>query len=150
MRDWQADFAVFDESGQLALVVRATTQADVDTDWATAWYRNYLGHSWRSRQPFVLLATPHNLYVWKAGPTSESTPAATADAQRVFSPYFSGDAARLSDLSRPAFEFIVGAWLDDLSHGLWKPTEPDQLSALVDTGLVHAIENGRVVADIAA
>jgi hypothetical protein len=48
------------------------------------------------------------------------------------------------------FELVVGAWLNDLSQHIWLPIAPDEVRALVETGLFDAVENGRVVADVAA
>ena len=63
MHDWQADFAVFDQDGQLAAIAEAKKKTGADPDWATAWFRNYLEHQQTSAPPFVLLATPEKLYL---------------------------------------------------------------------------------------
>lgn len=151
MHDWQADFAVFSQDGQLAAIAEAKKKTDTRPGWATAWFRNYLAHQRSSAPPFVLLATPEKLYVWKRPlEASSPEPTAVADARRLFSSYLRRSNLDPADLSSRTFEFIVGAWLNDLSHHLWRPSAPEEVSAFVETGLLEAVENGRVVADIAA
>jgi hypothetical protein len=151
MHDWQADFAVFNQDGQLAAIAEAKKKSDAGPGWATAWFRNYLAHQQSSAPPFVLLVTPEKLYLWKRPSEGSSPePTAVADARRLFSSYLRRSNLEPADLSSRTFEFIVGAWLNDLSHHLWFPTAPEETSAFVDTGLLEAVENGRVVADIAA
>jgi hypothetical protein len=151
MDDWQADFAVFSEDGQLAVIAEAKKKTGTDQTWATAWFRNYLDRQRSAAPRFVLLATPERLYLWK-GPaeTSAPEPTAVADARRIFSSYLQRPNLDPAALSSRTFEFIVGAWLDDLSHHLWRPSAPEEISALVETGLLEAVENGRVVAAVAA
>ena len=151
MNDWQADFAVFDRAGQLAAVAEAKKKSGADPSWATAWFRNYLAHQRSAAPPFVLLATPERLYLWKR-PSEASSPEPTAvtDARRLFSSYLLRSNLDPAHLSSRTFEFILGAWLTDLSHHLWQPSGPEEIRAFVDTGLLDAVQNGRVVADIAA
>ena len=151
MHDWQADFAVFNERGELTAVAEAKKKSNVDRKWATAWFRNYLVHQRSSVPAFVLLATPDKLYLWKQPSDATSAePTAVADAQRLFAGYLQRSARGVSELSGRTFELVVGAWLNDLSQHIWLPIAPDEVSALVETGLFDAVENGRVVADVAA
>jgi len=39
--DWQADFAVFDQNGQLAVVAEAKNKRGADLQWASEWFRNF-------------------------------------------------------------------------------------------------------------
>jgi len=150
MQDWQADFAVFSPDGQLAAIAEAKKKPDVGASWAAAWFRNYIAHQQSSAPPFVILATPEKVYLWKRPSDVSSEPTAVTDARRLFASYLPPSATSASDLSSRAFEFLVGAWLNDLSHHLWQPAAPDEISALRETGLLQAIADGRVVADIAA
>jgi hypothetical protein len=151
MHDWQADFAVFSQDGQLAAIAEVKKKNGTDPTWATDWFRNYLARQQSSAPPFVLLATPERLYLWKRLAQELSLePTAVADARRVFSSYLQRSNLDPADLSSRTFEFIVGAWLNDLSHHLWQPAAPQEISAFVDTGLLKAVENGRVVAGVAA
>ena len=149
--DWQADFAVFDQKGQLAVIAEAKNKIGTDQQWAAEWFRNYLAHQHSTAPLFVLLATPETLYLWKrTEKASSSEPTAAADARRLFASYLRSSNLEVSSISGPTFEFIVGVWLDDLSHGLWTPSAPEERQAFVDSGLLEAVENGRVVAGVAA
>lgn len=150
VQDWQADFAVFGRDGQLAAIAEAKMKPDIGAGWAAAWLRNYLGHQMSAAPPFVILATPDKVYIWKEPSGQSLEPTAVTDARRLFGSYLPPSAASASDLSSRAFEFVVGAWLNDLSHHLWQPSAPDEINTLQETGLLQAIANGRVVADIAA
>lgn len=150
MQDWQADFAVFSQDGQLAVIAEAKKKPDVSASWAAAWLRNYLAHQESAAPPFVILATPEKVYLWKRPSPASSEPTAVTDARRLFASYLPTSVASAAHLSGVAFEFVVGAWLNDLSHHLWQPTTPEEISALSESGLLQAIANGRVVADIAA
>src|SRR5438046_1809630 len=109
MRDWQADFAVFGQDGQLAAIAEAKKKPDAGLGWATAWFRNYLEHQQTSAPPFVLLATPEKLYLWKTRSDGSSPePTAVTDARRLFSSYLRRSNLDPADLSSRTFEFIVG------------------------------------------
>src|ERR1700692_3691232 len=87
-RDWQADFAVFDQNGQLAVVAEAKNKRSADRQWASEWFRNFTEHQHSQAPPFVLLATPETLYIWKgADKVSSPEPTAAVDARRVFASY---------------------------------------------------------------
>jgi len=149
--DWQADFAVLDQKGQLVVIAEAKNKVGTDSQWAVEWFRNYVAHQHSSAPLFVLLATPETLYLWKrTEKASSSEPTAAADARRLFASYLRSSNLEAANISGRTFEFIVGAWLDDVSHGLWQPSAPEERHAFADSGLLEAIENGRVVVDIAA
>ena len=149
--DWQADFAVFSPDGQLAAVVEAKKKLQADPGWAAGWLRNYLSHQRSPAPQFVILATPEKVYLWKRpSEATASQPTAVADARPLFAAYLPASIASVADLASETFEFVVGAWLDAVSHHLWQPSAPDEIDALLDSGLLEALADGRVVADIAA
>lgn len=151
MHDWQADFAVFGQDGRLAAIAEAKKKPHFGPGWATAWFRNYQAHQTSSAPPFVILATPEKVYLWKLpAETPSAEPTAVADARRLFASYLQRSTLDPAELSSQAFELVVGAWLNDLSQHLWQPSAPEDVSAFVKTGLLEAVENGRVVSEVAA
>jgi hypothetical protein len=150
MQDWQADFAVFGPDGQLAAIAEAKKKPHVGATWAAAWLRNFLAHQQTAAPPFVILATPETVYLWKRPSHASPSEPIALDARRLFAAYLPPSATSAADLSGRAFEFIVGAWLDDLSNHFWQPSALEEIDALRETGLLQAIADGRVVADIAA
>jgi hypothetical protein len=135
----------------LAAIAEAKRKLHAGPAWATAWFQNYLEHQNSSAPPFVLLATPEKVYLWKRPAEGASAePTAITDARRVFGSYLRRSNLDPAELSSQAFEIVVGAWLHDFSHHLWQPSSQEDVTAFVDTGLLEAVENGRVVADIAA
>jgi hypothetical protein len=149
--DWQADFAVFDQKGRLALVAEAKNIRGADPQWASEWFCNFVTRQHSPAPPFVLLATPETLYIWKGTEKASSPePIAAVDARRVFASYLRNSNLEISSISGSTFEFIVGAWLDDVSHGFWQVLVPEERRLFGDSGLLEAVENGRVVSDVAA
>jgi hypothetical protein len=149
--DWQADFAVFDQKGGLALVAEAKNIRGADPQWASEWFCNFVTRQQSPAPPFVLLATPETLYIWKGTKkASSSEPTATVDARRVFASYLRNSPLKLSNISGGTFESIVSAWLNDVSHGLWQALVPEERRLFGDSGLLEAVENGRVVSEVAA
>jgi hypothetical protein len=149
--NWQADFAMFDRNGQLVAVAEAKNLPDIDLEWAMEWFGYRLELKEAVMPRFVLLVTPGKLYVWKqtAAPPSVE-PAAAIDARRLFDFYLERSTLRIDRLNGATFEFLVGAWLDAFAHGMWQPSTPEERRALIDTGLLEAVENGRVVSEVAA
>jgi hypothetical protein len=151
IHDWQADFAVIDQKGQLAVVAEAKNKRGADRQWASEWFRNFVARQHSSAPPFVLLATPETLYIWKRTEKASSPePTAAVDARRVFASYLRNSSLEISSISGSTFEFIVGAWLDDVSHGFWQALVPEERPLFGDSGLLEAVENGRVVSDVTA
>jgi hypothetical protein len=150
-RDWRADFAVFDQNGQLAVVAEAKNKRGADPQWASEWFRNFTERQHSPAPPFVLLATPEAFYVWKRTDRDSSfEPAAAANARRLFASYLPNSKLEISNISGSTFEFIVGAWLDDLTRGHWQPSAPEERLAFADSGLIDAVENGQFVSNVAA
>lgn len=148
-RDWQADFAVFDQNGQLAVVAEAKNKRSADRQWAVEWFRNFAERQNSPAPPFVLLATPEAFYLWRGTEKASSEPIAAVDAHRLFASYLPNSKLEISNIAGSTFEFIVGAWLEDVSLGLW-PLAPEDRRMFGDSGLLEAVENGRVVSDVAA
>jgi hypothetical protein len=149
MHDWQLAFAIFGPNRQLVAVAEAKKKANVGLEWATEWFQNYGEHQHSPPPPFILLVTTDNLYLWKTSAGSPE-PTAVTDARHILEPYLERSSYDLDSLYRSTFEFLVGAWLDDLLGQLWRPTAADDVRLFIDTGFLEAVRNGRVVADVAA
>lgn len=150
INSWQADFSIFDRTGRLAVIAEAKKRNGTDSRWATEWLQNYLRRQQGSPPPFVLLATPERLYLWKRPVETAGLEPTVMNARRLFSSYLRTQSLETTDISRPVFEFMVGTWLRDLALGLWQPSGPEERQAFVESGLLEAVEDGEVVADVAA
>lgn len=147
-QETRADFAIIGANGEVTAIAEAKKAKDASRAWAEAWFRNLMHVDGAPLPRFVLLVTPEEIYVWKSGGDSNES-IETVDARRLFATYVR-DGVDPSQLSGGTFEFIVGAWLNDVSHKLWRPTAPDEVRVFVDSGLLDVLENGRVVSDLAA
>jgi hypothetical protein len=149
--DWQADFVVYDSKGRIAAIAEAKKRAGASPTWARQWYRNYLAHQHGVTLPFVLLVTPETLYLWKpTGDELRQEPSDAADARSVFTHYLDRSKLNANELTGQTFEFLVGTWLNDLTHCVWRPSEPEQQRVLEGSGFLDAVRDGRVVSDLAA
>lgn len=147
--DWDADFSVFDGRGQLAVVAEAKNVV-ADSRWAAEWFQNYSGRQRTAPPPFVMLATPEKIYVWKRPEKVSVSEPAVVDAYRLFTSYLRGSKLDVRSIDGSTFEFIVGAWLHHFVLALWQPSEPDEKRAFVDSGLHDLVENGRFASNVAA
>jgi hypothetical protein len=149
VHDWRLDFAIFGPNRQLVAIAEAKKKVNVGVEWATEWFRNYGEHQHSAPPPFILLVTPDNLYLWKTSADSPE-PTAVVDARHIFEPYLERSSYDLDSLYGSTFESLVGAWLGQLLNQFWQPTTAEDVRLFVDTGLLEAIENGRVESDVAA
>ena len=147
LRDLGADFAVVDERGRVTIVVEAK-KVDADTTWAEEWFDLFKANRGGDSE-FVLLATPRAIYVWRPSQV-ERTPAGVIDGREAFTAYLRGRDRDAAQLTGAAFEFLVGAWLNDVAQKFWSPSRPDEVSLFIETGLRAAFENGRVVRSLPA
>jgi hypothetical protein len=147
----RVDFVVFNRDGQLVAMAEAKNKRGASPRWAADWFRNYLADQPSFAPPFTLLITPEKLYLWKrTAEQSSPEPTDAFDAQHLFASYLDRSHLDPAELSGQTFEFLVGAWLDDLTQRIWQPTQSEERRVLVDSGFLDAVTNGRVVSDIAA
>src|ERR1043165_7836746 len=104
VRQWQADFVMFDRKGQPVAIVEAKKGPGTNSLWAAAWFRNYLAHQQSVTLPYVLLITPEKLYLWKrTGEAQPAEPTDAADARKVFSFYLKRSNLQADELSGETF-----------------------------------------------
>lgn len=139
--------------GQLMAVVEVKTRRRTSTDWAAQLRRNLLAHGYFPRARYFLLVTPDRLYLWKGNGTQPKVvqPTYEIDARPIFAPYFERAGMDPQEVSGPAFELVVAAWLSDLVQSEASPETlepaPDQLR---DSGILEAVRAGRVEYGMAA
>jgi hypothetical protein len=144
--DLGVDFAIYDASGRLILIAQAKNTSVSDAPALREWFPGAVRPDGGSVS-FVILATRDTIFVWHPGVNAEE--AAAVDARRVLAPYHR-ESLDLATMSHETFEFVVGAWLQELCVGFWSPTTADEIRAFVDSGLLAAVENGRVASHLAA
>jgi len=146
----RADFVAFDQAGRLVAIAEAKKRSGANDSWAEAWFRNFANNQPGPLPPYILLATPSKLYLWKDPQPPDFEPTAVLDSQQLFARYLRVSTADPAQISPRTFEFVVGSWLNDVSHQLWQPTSPEESHMFAETGLFAALQNARVIADIAA
>ncbi len=143
----QADFAVYDPDGQLVLIVETKSKLDTSRRWATQMRRNILAHRLLPNAPFLLLALPNRLYLWKKSGTMPGLvePDYEVDASPFFQPYYEKAQVSPQHLSGQSFALIVASWLNELLQGIQPANLPDEAQKfLEESGLLEALRGGSV------
>lgn len=148
-----ADIVGYNPDGQLSLLVEIKSKTDTSRPWATRLRRNILAHGGVPNSRFLLIALPDRLYLWRdVGNLAESVePTYEIDATPFFRPYY--EQARISpdQLSERSFELIVTSWLNELILSGVPVTVPEaQRQALLETGLLEALQGGSIAVEVPA
>jgi hypothetical protein len=94
-----------------------------------------------------VIATPDRIYVWKDGQSrhDERLPDLVLNGSEALGRYFEAFGQSPSQINPESFEFIVLAWLDDLTNPSVRTKIGEHaLSALSDVGLLDAIKDARI------
>lgn len=142
---FRADLALYDETGRLAAVVEVKNRSGTSRKWAAQTRRNMLAHGTQGESSFFLLVTPDRFYVWKDAGSKpvETMPMYVANAEQLFAPYFTNAKIDPGHVTGHAFEFLVGAWLSDLTRSGF-PASTSAWGWLEESGFRTAALNGRV------
>lgn len=148
-----ADIAIYDRHGQLTAIAEIKNILGTTGEWAARTRRNILAHGgWLGAQ-FLLFITRDRLYMWKnagADPVPVQ-PNYDVDSRLELVPYFNRAGLDPSKVSRPAFESLVGDWLNDLTLPHAAPRQLVEGSDwLVRSGFLSAVKGGRIAYDAAA
>jgi hypothetical protein len=148
-----ADIAVLDRKGNLALVVEVKSVRGKSNDWAAKMRQNIMAHGLLPSAPFFLLATLDKLYLWTTEGTdlSAAEPAYTVDPKPLLEPFYRTSGFNLDALSGLSFTLVVEAWLNQVLRS----TTVDQLGDgdhewLVSSGLFEKLSGGNVDLEVAA
>jgi hypothetical protein len=152
----RADLALYDRYRQLVALVEVKSRPGTSKDWAAKFRRNILSHGDLGPIRYFLIVTPDWLFLWKQAerkPDGEpdGEPDYAIDVRSFLRPYLVGADPSEELLPGPAFELVVGSWLADLMSSRERsPGGAEARTQLVESGLVDAIEGGRVKYDLAA
>ncbi len=138
------DFSLYDRYGQLAAFVDVRSVRGASTEWAAKLRRNLLAHGEIPCGPFLMVATPERIFLWRAAAGGDplATPDYEADAESLFRHYLPkpGPAESPRAIDGQVFELIVQSWLSDLTRG-----EPESMpSAFANSGFADAVRRGRI------
>jgi hypothetical protein len=148
-----ADLVAYNSDGQITLIVEAKNKINTSRSWATRMRRNMLAHDVVPSSPFLLLALPDRLYLWKdTGNTPELIePMYEIDAVAFFQPYYERFTHSPDQLNGQSFELIVTSWLNELIQSGIPATIPEtQRQMLEESGLLDALKGGSVAVEVLA
>src|ERR1700753_2335300 len=110
------DYAIYDDLGQLSVVVEAKGRLGISTSWAREWHQAAMSHA-RRINARVLLVFPNRVYFWERGAQDDSDPTLELDARPWFQPYFTRLKIEPKKVDPDVFKAIAGMWLQDVAHG---------------------------------
>ena len=147
----RSDIEVFDNKGNLVLVVDTKNKLGTNSEWAAIMRQNMMVHGLLPSAPFFLLALPDRFYLWKSRQLSElEKPDYEIDTAAILKTYSERIGADLQSLSGASFELLLISWLRDLIR---QTKLTDTILAhgtndwLVESGLLEAIKEGIVVSE---
>lgn len=143
-----ADLAAYDQKGRLALVVETKSRRHTTADWAAKMRRNLFSHGIVPRSEYFMLAMPDNLYLWHGADVNSAIagPDYVISTKPLFQRYLDTAIHDATALSEKSLEILVGSWLSDLmARGLPDDLPEPQRGMLVASGLLDAIQGGRVM-----
>lgn len=141
----RADLSVHDANGRLTALAEVKNRTGTSGKWAAKTRRNLLAHGYGWGTGFFLLVTPDRLYAWKdAGDDPvEVPPTYESNIATTFATYLKDAGLRPDQVSGPAFELVVAAWLGDLVRS-GNAVEEDDQNWLDESGFRQAVKNGHV------
>lgn len=147
---FNADMAIYDKTGQLALVVEVKNKLDTSSIWAAKMRRNMLAHGLMPNASFFLLALPDRFYLWKdAGIVPEIVaPDYEIDPRPFLRSHYNGNDISLNSLTGESFELVISSWLNKLLQNDILPSELQEQNWLVESGLFEAIRLGHLAAQV--
>src|SRR5216683_2544793 len=145
----QADIAVLDSNGRAVLLVEAKAKTGTSRRWAAEFRRNLAAHGLLPSASYFILATPDHVYLWKGPPNVAEAvePDYDIDAQAVFASYFEKLELGPNEAKGRSFELLVAGWLSDLQRVDTERVGPQKNGWLVESGLLRALQGGKVVVD---
>jgi hypothetical protein len=149
----QTDVVAYDSEGKLALVVEVKNKPGTNREWAAKMRHNLLARGYPNA-PFFLLALPDHFYLWRNKGASDDLENPNYDINpfAFLKPYLEKANIQPEKLSGIGFELLVTSWLNEL---LQTETQSEMLKhdeqhqCLVESGLLDAIKQGRIVSDVA-
>ncbi len=143
-----ADFAVIDPQGSLALVTEAKAKTGVSPRWAAQMRRNLVSHLGPPRSKYFLLAMPDKFYLWKDGANlpTEAPAEFESDAHDFLGPFFEAAKVSPDHVSGYAFEFIVAGWLQTLLASDELPADMRHKHPWLGD-LFEAVKGGRIASE---
>ena len=153
-RDTGWDLAVYNEDGQLVLVVEVKGKLNASAQWASQLRSNILAHGIYPKAPYFLMVFPDKFYLWANvdAQLDISEPTYAVDARPILQPYL--DKAGITQgqkISSQSLILIVASWLSEIMYSELPPSETDGRSQwLVDSGLYAAIARGSFGREAAA
>jgi hypothetical protein len=146
--DTAPDIAVYSPDHRLQLVVEVKSTPAASSEWAAQFRSNLLENGALPNAPFLILAFPHRLFLWRSGPAAEVPPDYSANTSDVLREYLGNWAENAPHLGEESLEIAVSSWLRELTSTMRAPrreSDPDRI--LMDSGAYQAIRHGSVTSD---
>jgi hypothetical protein len=145
----EADIVAYSPDQRAVLVVECKAVRDVTPSSAAHLRRNLLTHSLVADAPYLLIAYPRDLFMWKRDSQWDAPPDFTASLNSVLSEYLGKVAEEYTAVRAESLELALYSWLSDLASTIRKPSpnsDADQM--LVRAGVYDQIKRGEVKSQV--
>ncbi|HEY5959741.1 MAG TPA: hypothetical protein VIV60_24475 [Polyangiaceae bacterium] len=140
------DFAVYDRSGHVTVLLEAKRKVATDPSWAREWHSMIVERTAVPNEAQIVLVALDRLYGWRPGAGASAPPDWTVDAREMLRPYFERLHIEPTRIEPRLFEEVVGLWLRDVAQG--RIGEEAIVSGARD--VISAIREGEIVERAAA
>jgi hypothetical protein len=140
------DFAVYDRTGQIAVLLEAKRKGGTDAAWASEWHAMVVDRMTGPTDARIVLVALDHVYAWRPHAEASAPPDWIGDAQAILGPYFSRLRIEPNTIDPGVFEEIVGLWLRDLVMGRM----PEEAVVGDVQDVINAIRDGEIVEQVAA
>lgn len=111
------DFAVYDELGQLSVLLETNARAALNRTWAKEWHELATKSAGTTPPAVIVLVTLDHIYGWRRGAEAPADPDWQIDARPLLRPYFQSLKIRDTDVDPGTFDEIILMWIRDISLG---------------------------------
>lgn len=141
------DISVHSPDRTLQLVVEVKSRPGASSEWAAKFRRNLLANGAVPNAPYLIIASPQRLYLWRKGPNTEVPPDFSAGTQEVLKEYLGKLAEQSPHLTEESLQIALISWLRDLTFRRPPRQDSDAERILVESGAYEAIRDGAVTSD---
>jgi hypothetical protein len=140
------DFAVYDDLGQLTVLLDTYGGAGLSRSWAREWHEMAAERMRSPLEAIVMLVSLDRIYGWRRRAEASSEPDWEIDATPLFHPYFARTKISPVDVFPSIFKQIVLMWLNDVADG----AVASEAGGTAGSPLLQQLRGGEIIEQVAA
>lgn len=140
------DFAIYDDQGQLAVLLDTYGRPGLSRSWAREWHEMAAERMRSPLEAMVMLVSLDKIYVWRRRAEASAEPDWEIEATPLFRPYFTRTKISAIDVFPSIFKQIVLMWLNDVANRSFS-TAADEPNG---SPLLQPLRGGEIIEQVAA